>query len=171
MRGCPECGFDFDVAGTGDVGARVLAAARSIAEILVTTDDDIATRRPRPERWSAVEYAAHARDVMLIIRDRLVVGLVEKEPGFTPAYRDERVALGLYAADTAAAVAPEVVAAATMLDRLFHAIPADALARTVMYGHPGPERRTLGWMGLQAVHESEHHLLDIRTNHTLLRGR
>jgi hypothetical protein len=85
-------------------------------------------------------------------------------------YSAERVTLGLYAGDTVAAVAPEVVAAAAMLARLFDAIDPSALERPVQYGFPDPERRTLLWMGRQAVHECEHHLGDMRANVSRLRA-
>lgn len=52
-------------------------------------DASAPTRRPSPDRWSANEYAAHVRDVLLTIRDRLVIGLVEDNPRFKPVYRDE----------------------------------------------------------------------------------
>ena len=169
MERCDECGFDYDATARTEVGARVRAAAAATAALL-TDAADLAAQRPGPERWSGLEYAAHVRDVLITIRDRLVIGLVEDDPGFKPMYRDQRVSLGLYGGDTADAVAPEVVAAAAMLARLFDAIDPDALARPVQYGFPDPEHRTLLWMGRQAVHECEHHLDDMRANVARLRG-
>ena len=166
MPGCDQCGFDHDKMTRADIGGRVVGAAGRIAERIqrVTT----VSSRPASDRWSALEYAAHVRDVLITIRDRLVIGLVENNPGFKPMYRDERVTLGLYASDTPALVAVELTAAATMLVRLFDAIDPDALDRAVQYGFPDPDPRTLMWMGAQAVHESEHHLLDIQHNAELL---
>lgn len=40
----------------------------------------------------------------------------------------------------------------------------------VQYGFPDPQTRTLLWMGLQAIHECEHHLGDIEENARLLAG-
>jgi DNA-binding helix-hairpin-helix protein with protein kinase domain len=34
----------------------------------------------------------------------------------------------------------------------------------VQYGFPEPAPRTLLWMGLQAIHEAEHHYGDVREN-------
>lgn len=158
---CEDCGFVWVAVPATQVGRRVVAAAAAMADRLRTADPDAVRRRPAPERWSAVEYGAHARDVMLVLRDRLVIGLVEDHPGFSPLYRDERLALGLYRADTAAAVAPEVEAAAAMFVRLFDAIDPAALDRTVAFGFPDPTTRTLRWMGQQVVHEAEHHLADV----------
>lgn len=121
-------------------------------------------RRPSAARWSMIEYGAHVRDVLLTVRDRLVIGLVEEHPDFKPLYRDERISLGLYRTDTVPAVAEELGSAAAMFARLFDAIDPEQLSRSVQYGFPSPADRTLLWMGQQVVHEIEHHLGDIQEN-------
>jgi hypothetical protein len=163
METCEDCGFCWEIVTVGEIEPRVLAATASMATA-IRNQPDLSLVRPWAERWSALEYAAHVRDVFLTIRDRLVIGLVEDDPGFKPMYRDERVSLGLYAADTVEAIAVEVEGAANMLLRLFGAIDAGDLKRIVQYGFPGPIPRTLLWMGQQAVHEAEHHLTDITEN-------
>lgn len=169
MDACEGCGFDFDEITVDDIAPRT---QQGVADLVAMLDagGDVVTQRPSPERWSTLEYVAHVRDVMITIRDRLVVGLVEDEPGFTPMYREQRVDLGLYRADTAADLAPELEAAASMLLRLFSRIDPTSLDRPVQYGFPEPARRTLAWMGKQAVHEIEHHGDDVRQNARLLIG-
>ena len=105
-----------------------------------------------------------------MMRDRIVLGLIEDNPAFPSLLREERVELGLYATDTAEAVADELDAARAILVRLFSQIEPAALDRPVRYGNPNPISRTVGWMAKQAVHEIEHHLADIRHNADLLRG-
>jgi len=161
-----DCGFGDDSVSIDDIPARARAGADAIAAAL--RGGPAVARRPSPDRWSALEYAAHVRDVLLTIRDRLVIGLVEDRPHFKPAYRDERLSLGLYRADEPGPVALEVVAAAAMFGRLFAAIDPGALGRDVHYGFPESTIRTLAWMGRQAVHETEHHLADITENARLL---
>jgi DinB superfamily len=163
METCEDCGFAWVQVDRHEIAPRTTAAAQHIAST-ITANADKSLVRPTVERWSALEYAAHVRDVFLSIRDRLVIGLVEDDPGFKPMYRDERISLGLYATDTATDIAAEVVAAANMLARLFEAIDPQQLDRVVQYGYPDPLPRTLLWMGQQAVHESEHHLADINEN-------
>ena len=160
MERCDGCGFAWEAVGRDEIGPRTGAGAAAIAALL-TSEPERALLRATPPRWSMVEYGAHVRDVLLTVRDRLVIGLVEDDPGFKPLYRDERVDLGLYRADTAAAVAAEVEPAAAMFARLFEAIEPALLERKVEYGFPAPATRTLLWMGQQAVHETEHHLRDI----------
>ena len=168
MDSCDVCGFVFSTVDPSTVSARGRAAAASIGAEL-RHSDDIARIRPEEGRWSNTEYGAHVRDVFLLLRDRLVIGLMEDEPSFSSLYRDERVDLGLYAADTPNQIADEVAAAAAMFGRLFDAIDPAKLERVVQYGSPNPQRRSLLWMGRQAVHESEHHLTDIRENVATLR--
>jgi len=160
---CDECGFDFETAQRSEVPRRVTAAAQAIATLL-RQEPVHSTRRPEPDRWSMLEYGAHVRDVFLTIRDRLVIGLVEHDPTFKPLYRDERITLALYRADRPSAVAAELDASAAMLVRLFQAIDPESLSRPVQYGFPDPTTRTLLWMGLQAIHEAEHHCKDVRDN-------
>lgn len=165
MASC-ACGFDFDLIGIDEIEARTTLGVSAIARAL-TGAGDTARTRPSEDRWSSLEYAAHVRDVMLTIRDRLVIGMVEDNATFKPLYRDERIDFGLYAADTIGDVVAEMRAAAAMFCRLFNAIEADVLERMVQYGHPGPVPRSLEWMGKQVVHEVEHHLGDIIENQRL----
>jgi hypothetical protein len=159
---CDDCKLDYASIRNGAIRPRVVAGAAAMAHELRRAEPNVATRRPATERWSATEYAAHTRDVLLTIRDRLVIGIVEDNPGFKPMYRNERVDLGLYRRDPPADVADELTAAAGMFARLFDAIDSQHFERTVQYGYPDPETQTLLWMGHQAVHETEHHLVDLR---------
>jgi DinB superfamily len=160
---CEDCGFAWETVSREEIPRRVDEGTATIAGLLAG-DPDRAGVRPSTQRWSALEYAAHVRDVLITLRDRLVVGLVEDLPSFKPMYRDERVDLGLYGADTVEAVAVELRAATTMFIRLFDAIDPHGLSRRVHYGFPNPAQRSLLWMGQQAVHEVEHHSTDIADN-------
>jgi DinB superfamily len=160
---CADCGFVWETVRREEIARRVDAGTATIAGLLAG-DPDRAGVRPSTQRWSALEYAAHVRDVLITLRDRLVVGLVEDLPSFKPMYRDERVDLGLYGSDTVEAVAVELRVATAMFIRLFDAIDPQQLTRGVNYGYPNPARRSLLWMGQQAIHEVEHHRSDIAEN-------
>ncbi len=168
MNGC-ECGFDHGALGLEELPGRIRFGVTAIAAQLIA-EPDKAVLRPSPRRWSMLEYGAHVRDVLLTIRDRLVIGLVEDNPGFKSLWRDKRVDLGLYRTDTPAEIVKELEAASAMYLRLFAEIEPTALEREVQYGFPDPTTRTLMWMGQQAVHEVEHHLGDIHENLVLLDG-
>jgi S-DNA-T family DNA segregation ATPase FtsK/SpoIIIE len=129
-----------------------------------------ALRRPDvdPARWSMVEYAGHVRDVLLHVRDRLVIGLVEDNPDFKPLYRDQRVDFGLYRGDDAEIVMGELLMAAPLFSRTFARIDAAGLARPIQYAYPAPATRSILWMGQQVVHEVEHHAGDVEATAAML---
>jgi ketosteroid isomerase-like protein len=157
---CPECGFVWAAVPAATVAARVRAGSEAIVDTLRRAPD-AAAMRPAPDVWSGLEYAAHVRDVMLNVRDRLVVGIAEDTPDFKPLYRDVRVDVGLYGGDDTDTVAAEVVMAADLFGRTFDRLTAEQLARPVRYAFPTLGLRTNAWMGQQVVHEVEHHLGDV----------
>jgi hypothetical protein len=160
---CPDCGFVWEAITRDDVFRRVHRGIDRVTDLLLDEGDEL-YERPIPERWSAVEYTAHLRDVLVMMRDRLVIGLVEDTPSFAPMYRDERVDLGLYRREQAGELAEELRRAGDMFTRLFGSIEPAALNRPVIYNYPSPTQRTLLWMGQQVVHEVEHHATDIEQN-------
>jgi hypothetical protein len=163
MERCAQCGFAWEEIARDEIGPRLDTGTSTIAA-LIAGDPGNAGRRPSEGRWSALEYAAHVRDVLLMLRDRFVLGLVEDNPAFAPMYRDERVGLGLYRTDTVDSLGTDLRAATAMFVRLFEAIDPAQLDRQVQYGYPEPTQRSVLWMGQQAVHEVEHHAGDIAEN-------
>lgn len=167
VESCEACGFVWDDVSDDEVSSRIRTGTDMLARLLRNTPD-VATTRPTVGRWSMLEYGAHVRDVLLVLRDRLVVGVVTENPGFTPMYRDERVDLGMYRSEDPAAVATELEIAAALFVRMLGSLSPEQLDRTCQYGYPGPSTRTLRWMAAQAVHEVEHHCRDIEDNLTLV---
>jgi DinB superfamily len=160
---CDACGFVWAAVASDEIAPRLQSGAAHIAASL-RAHRDVAARRPEPERWSMVEYASHVRDVLLHVRDRLVIGLVEDNPEFKPLYRDQRVDHGLYGDDDVDLVTAELLMAAGLFARTFERIDPTTLDRPVQYAFPTPSTRTLLWMGQQVVHEVEHHAADIDHN-------
>jgi DinB family protein len=167
VESCEVCGFVWDDVADADVEPRIRAGSEMIARLLRNAPD-VADARPTPGRWSMLEYAAHVRDVLLVVRDRFVVGVVADRPGFAPMYREERVDLGMYQGEEPLALAAELEVAATLVVRMIAALSPEQLERTCEYGFPAPTTRTLRWMAAQAVHEVEHHLSDVEQNLTLV---
>ena len=161
------CGFVWSSVAASEIANRVQLGASTIARDL-RVNGEAAARRPSPERWSMLEYGAHVRDVILHLRGRFVIGLVEDDPTFKPLYREERVALGLYAQDTVEHVARELEMSSALFARMFGAISTEQLARECHYAYPVVATRTLLWMAQQMVHEIEHHLGDIADNLDLM---
>jgi S-DNA-T family DNA segregation ATPase FtsK/SpoIIIE len=167
MEACAVCGFVWDDVSADEVGSRVTTAALAIAAELDVAGA-LALQRPAPGRWSMLEYAGHVRDVVLNIRDRIILGAVEDNPVPKRMYGDARVDLGLYAADAPDVVADELAISADLFARTFAALSPDQLARPIFYGWPEDATRTLLWVGAQCVHEGEHHLADVIEDRRML---
>jgi DinB superfamily len=158
---CAVCGFAREAVEPADVAPRVGAAVDALAELL-GGDPAAVAARPEPDRWSALEYGAHLRDVLISLRERTLTASIEDRPTGAPIHRDERVDLGFYSLDDPATVAAELRACAGLYLRTLAALPADSSDRRLLYSPVTPVEVTVEWLGTQAVHESEHHLLDAR---------
>jgi ketosteroid isomerase-like protein len=158
---CPDCGFVWVDVPVDEIGPRIVRGVDAIAAVLRAGPPDAVARRPAPGVWSALEYGAHVRDVLMNIRDRVVVGLAEDTPSFKPLHRDVRVDAGLYRDDRPDVVATELEVVAALFVRMLAVLTPDQLARPVVYAYPAEQERTILWMTRQVVHEVEHHLGDV----------
>jgi S-DNA-T family DNA segregation ATPase FtsK/SpoIIIE len=159
---CDECGFRYDEERLQPLDALLRDVGPPFRTVLTEGDDDALRRRPAQDVWSALEYACHFRDVLLLQRDRIYVALVQDRPGFTPMYRDERVALARYNDQDPAKVADQIDVAADLLAGTYAVLDDDQLARQCHYGFPDPEVRTIRWIGVHTLHEGQHHAMDAR---------
>jgi S-DNA-T family DNA segregation ATPase FtsK/SpoIIIE len=167
VEACAVCGFVWDDVPADEVVARLERAALAIAAQLDAAGD-LARRRPEPARWSMLEYGGHVRDVVLNLRERIIVGAVEDNPVPKPMHGSARIDLGMYATDTPDVVADELAIAADLFARTFAALTPGQLGRPIFYGWPEPATRTLLWVAAQTVHEAEHHLGDVVEDRRLL---
>jgi len=162
MTECDECGFVYqDIEPRGVSGALGSLGPR-LHDALTGADRADLARRPDPATWSALEYACHLRDVLLVQRERVLRALVEDAPRFEPMHREERVELAGYASEPPALVVQELEVAARMLARLLGRLTDDQRARRCVYNWPAPTEVDVLWVGRHTVHEGEHHLGDIR---------
>lgn len=157
---CTECGFVYEDVPTDEVPARLRALGPPYAEALRRDRDDLRAH-PIEGTWSALEYACHLRDVLVVQQDRVALALAEDEPTFTPMRREERVIELRYNEQEPDAVAEQLTAAAGALAEAFAALDEDQWQRLVTYSFPKPWSRTLAWVGQHTIHEGVHHLGDI----------
>lgn len=157
---CDECGFVYEDVPVADIPARLRALGPPYAEALRHDGDDLRAH-PIDRTWSALEYACHLRDVLLVQRERLALALAEDEPTFTPMRREERVIELRYNEQATAEVAKQLAAAAGALADAFADLGEDQWQRRVIYNYPKPWSRTLAWVGQHTVHEGVHHLGDV----------
>jgi len=160
MDHCDECGFDYGSVDPDEVPDRLAEAAGKVTGLL-NGDERAVRRRPSADVWSPLEYACHLRDVFLVQRDRVVRGLVERTPEFTPMHRDERVDIDRYAEQEPRQVAEELRIAARLLGRTLAERNNVDWDRRVVYSWPEPTERDLRWVAAHTVHEAVHHIGDI----------
>ncbi len=118
--------------------------------------------RPDAGTWSALEYACHVRDVLLVQRDRLYDALVEDAPRTHPMHRDDRPVLAHYNEQDPAVVAAQLAMAADLIAQSFGVLDAAQFERRLVYSYPQPTERSVLWLGRNAVHEAHHHLQDVQ---------
>jgi hypothetical protein len=165
MDRCGQCGYVYGSIAAGDIPD----AVRSIADryrdaILDPQLEGLVRIRPAPEVWSALEYASHVRDVLLIQRDRAILALVEDTPSYARMYRDERIFLAGYQREDVAEVAAELTMAANLMAKLFEGLSTEQLARHCIYNYPEPSERDIAWLGHHALHEATHHFDDLESS-------
>ena len=157
---CAECGFVWEDLDLEELRARLVPASARLAEVFSSGDSRL-LERPSPDVWSPIEYGSHVRDVLLNLRDRVVVGLGEDNPSPKPMYGTLRVDRGMYARTGPAELSTDLTVSARLFDQTLSTITAPDAERPIFYGWPRPATRTLLWVAAQALHEVEHHLDDI----------
>ena len=64
---CSECGFDATLLTTADAETALRSMGRRWRRAFKDVPDDRLRRRPDPDVWSPLEYAAHTRDVLALL--------------------------------------------------------------------------------------------------------
>jgi hypothetical protein len=160
---CEECGFDYEATGPADIPGAIRSFARRyrapLSRFLPGEDADAVVRqRPAPGTWSALEYAAHVRDVFAQYEGWITRCLTEERPVLEGPAPDDAAAERRYNDDDPAAVAEALAANAERLAATTEAVGDDGWARV---GMRGDEERTVLFTARRTVHEGNHHLLDI----------
>jgi hypothetical protein len=155
---CDECGFD----GSRYDGPALLTAISDLGpqwRALLATAGERLRVRPAPETWSALEYAAHSRDITALH----VFGVEQALTGTEPKF--DAIDPGL--ADTAATNynTESVDAVVEALDansrRLAAAAEAAGENKWSCGITLGDDRSDVRWLLEHALHDSTHHLQDV----------
>ena len=158
---CAACGFDYDGLERADVPPAFTALGEEFrSELSARASNEVLRRRPRPEVWSALEYACHVRDVFLWQRDRLYLALAEDKPTFVRMYRDERARLARYNQQDPRIVADQLVFASQLIAQAFADLESAAWERRFVYNWPERQEQDVAWLAAHTVHEGRHHLRD-----------
>jgi hypothetical protein len=155
---CIACGFDGRAYSDGEL----LEAMRDLGEKwcrqLGAAGAHLRTR-PAPDTWSAIEYAAHSRDVTALHVYGVEQALTGNEPAFPPIGDDAlEAAASSYSHADAGEVGAALAAAADRLAQLAADAGIDAWTRGLTVGGTRSDVRRL----LEhALHDSQHHLNDV----------
>ena len=163
LPSCPDCGFVWDGV---DLAQSVSGVNDSVAAFVSVLEGagEMATVRPRPDRWSIVEYAAHLRDVLISLRERIITAAIVDTPTGTPIFRDDRVNLGFYSLDSVDDAADELAFAAGIFSKAVASLPDGFADRELYFSSGLPTTTTIRWVAAQAFHEASHHLIDVQNN-------
>lgn len=160
---CQECGFDLGGFAAVDAAAAIRVFGRRyrapLTRFLPGEDgDSLIRQRPAPSTWSALEYAAHLRDVFDWYDHRVARSLVEIDPSYDGPDPDEAAEAGRYNECDPVAVADALAANAERFATTLESVQDEQWERA--HFRRG-ERRTVAFTAVRAVHEGNHHLLDI----------
>lgn len=162
-RPCPECGFDAAGLDATTVGTRVREQAAVWAELL---GHPRARQRPTGDRWSALEYACHVRDVFRLYDARLALMLAEDDPSFANWDQDATAVEERYGEQDPDQVAVELAAAAAALADRFDTVRGEQWARTGTRSDGAAF--TVDSFARYFLHDPVHHVDDVRRGNALL---
>ena len=163
---CDACGFD----GSRYDNAALLDALRALGPRwrgLIDASGAELRQRPAPEVWSALEYAAHSRDITALHVFGVEQALTRDEPSF-PAIADDLVesAAAKYSAADPGEVLDALEEHAIRLAQLADDAGPDGWSRGLSIGETRSDVRRL----LEhALHDSLHHVDDVERGLTSLR--
>lgn len=163
---CEACGFD----GAHYDDASLLESLRALGprwQALLAAAGPQLRIRPEPEVWSAIEYAAHSRDITALHVYGVEQALTRDEPVFPPI-GDDLVdsAAATYGKANPDHVAAELTTQALLLAKVAHEAGSEAWSRGLTIGDSRSDVRRL----LEhALHDSLHHLGDVERGLSRLR--
>jgi S-DNA-T family DNA segregation ATPase FtsK/SpoIIIE len=165
---CPACGFD----GAAYDDAALLEALRALGPRWRSSLADAGAElriRPAPEVWSAIEYAAHSRDIIALHGFGVEQALTGAEPVFPAIEADEMIerAAAAYASEEPGAVLDALDAAGRRLADLAATAPPSSWAFGITIGD---ERSSVRRLLEHALHDSSHHVGDVERGLRSLRA-
>jgi len=164
---CAACGFDggrYDDAALLDALRRLGSRWR---KLLASAEPQLRTR-PEPEVWSAIEYAAHSRDITALHVFGVEQALTLDEPAFPGIEADELIesAATTYGDADPAEVLDSLEEHADRLAQLADDAGPAAWSRGLTIGDDRSDVRRL----LEhALHDSQHHLGDVEQGFSRIR--
>jgi hypothetical protein len=126
---------------------------------VLTGKGESASARPSPDRWSALEYACHVRDVFHKFDERLELMLTTESATFPNWDQDATAVNDRYNEQLPGEVATQLVAAAESLANRFSLVSGDQWERSGTRSDGA--HFTVENLGRYMMHDSVHHLHDV----------
>ena len=165
---CAACGFDGSRFDEASLLAELRGLGASWRALLGESENELRVR-PAPDVWSAIEYAAHSRDVTALHVFGVEQALTNDEPSFAAIEGDDliRSAAATYEGEDPDAVVTALESAADRMAQLAEVAGSAAWSRGLTIGDSRMDVRRL----LEhALHDSLHHLDDVERGLTKLRS-
>ena len=155
-RPCPQCGFDLTHFPRLTYATAIRENAAHWPSLLA---EEGVGSRPRPDRWSTLEYACHVRDVFRIFVGRLDMMRSIDSPTFENWDQDATAEAERYGEQDPTEVAGELVQAAEELALEFDSLKQEEWSRAG-YRSNG-SHFTVESLGGYLIHDPIHHLYDV----------
>lgn len=158
-RACGQCGFDPNRITLGQLPSEIRNQVQSWADVLSRPN---VSQRSHPDKWSPLEYGAHVRDVLIVMRGRLTRMLAQQNPDLLSWDQDQAAADANYCALNPAILVDEIGIEAQMLANHYAHLTHEQAQR--------PGQRTDGSqftvlsLGKYLLHELVHHAWDVRSD-------
>ena len=164
---CAGCEFDGSEYGPTELLEAIRGLGPQWRRLLLDAGDDL-RKRPAPATWSALEYAAHSRDITALHVFGVEQALTIDEPKLPEIAADELVesAAATYASEDPEVVGSELESQTLRLVDLAQTSGPASWSRGITVGSSRSDVRQL----LEhALHDSHHHLADVNRGLALLR--
>jgi hypothetical protein len=125
--------------------------------------------RPSPDRWSALEYACHVRDVYRIYDERLALMLAEDDPTFPNWDQDAAAVDERYNEQDPSAVVAAIEANGAALADAFDGVTGGGWGRTGTRSDGA--HFTIDTFARYLIHDPVHHVHDVRRGFATLDAR
>ena len=156
---CDECGFEASSVGPEEAANAIRSIGPAFRDALAPVDDQAVRRRPDASTWSALEYAAHMRDVIMLWGWGLNAVIKDDRPVIpVPEQSELDDVSSAYATLDPPTVADELAANAERMAAKADAVGEDGWERAGDFG--GDDITALDILR-KVNHEGHHHLLDV----------
>jgi len=162
-RECPECGFDAGSFDPNVMPDAVRSNAKEWAELL---RDERVRRRPAPDKWSALEYGCHVRDVFVLFNERLRLMLETDDPTYQNWDQNATAISERYDEQDPADVLPALMHAADALAARFSGVHGAQWTRTG--NRSDGAKFTVHSFAQYLIHDPIHHAHDVRLGYETL---